>query len=132
MKQCNPAPLLQEGGVPNGRGGRLFRYTINQCLRFHLPPPPIGDSSFQKEESFRYFYFDTPSQPVPGARPLRLIRTRRCAAYAGRGSHRGCWPYPSRTAAGVRSPDRNRHADTCHTCGCPDTTTCPSSGCGAR
>ena len=45
-------PLLQEGGVPNGRGGRLLRYIVYSYFMFSPTTSPFGDSSFLKEESF--------------------------------------------------------------------------------
>ena len=43
-------PLLREGGVPKGRGGRYTNSIVNESF-MHLPTTsPYGYSSFPKEE----------------------------------------------------------------------------------
>lgn len=51
-REVSVAPLLLEGGVAEGRGGRLAVQVSDGALP---TTSPCGDSSFQKEESRRYF-----------------------------------------------------------------------------
>ena len=76
MKWGYSTPLLPEGGVPKGRGGRFSRKVINQRVMYSPTTSPIGYSSFRKEESHRYPYF-----VPPRCRDLYFETPRRCIRF---------------------------------------------------
>ena len=43
-------PLLREGGVPKGRGGRYTNSIVNESFMHSPTTSPYGYSSFPKEE----------------------------------------------------------------------------------
>ena len=66
--RVSPIPLLREEGVAESRGGRWIHNADNNRLIYSPTTSPYGDSSFPKEESFRYYRLVR--------RPLSFIRVK--------------------------------------------------------
>src|SRR5712671_4901812 len=62
------------------------------------------------------------SSPKSSSSP---VKTRHSQASAQKESRREYFPPPSKTSATVRNPNQIRHAELCHTCADPHTTSNP-------